>query len=250
MLNDNKIIVVMPAYNPEKTLHKSWDEVIAQEIVDLIIVVDDKIQDETVSIDRTLLDRIVYSHKRNRGYGDNQKSSYKLALEEDGDIIMMVHPDYQYTPKLLSAMASMIGNGLYHCVLGSRILGGYALKGGMPIWEYIANRLLTFVENILLGVKLSEDHTGDGAFSREFLERLPLVLNSDDFVFDNQMVAQISWFDYMVAEVSCPTKYFTQASSINLIRSITYGFGCLITAMKFRLAKMKVVNSRSFPDYD
>lgn len=250
MLNDNKIIVVMPAYNLEKTLHKSWDEVIAQEIVDLIIVVDDKSQDETVSIDRTLPDRIVYPHKRNRGYGDNQKSCYKLALEEDGDIIMMVHPDYQYTPKLLSAMASMIGNGLYHCVLGSRILGGYALKGGMPIWEYIANRLLTFVENILLGVKLSEYHTGDGAFSRKLLERLSFVLNSDDFVFDNQMVAQISWFDYMVAEVSCPTKYFTQASSINLIRSITYGFGCLITAMKFRLAKMKVVNSRSFPDYD
>jgi len=162
----------------------------------------------------------------------------------------MVHPDYQYTPKLIPAMASMIGNGLYQCVLGSRILGGYALEGGMPIWKYVANRLLTFVENILLGAKLSEYHTGYRAFSRNLLEQLPLEVNSDDFVFDNQMLAQILWLGYTVAEVSCPTKYFAEASSINLFRSIKYGFGCLFTGLTFRLAKMKIINSDLFPDHD
>jgi hypothetical protein len=162
----------------------------------------------------------------------------------------MVHSDYQYTPKLIPAMASMIGNGLYHCVPGSRILGGYALKGGMPVWKYIANRFLTFVENILIGAKLSEYHTGCRAFSRELLERLPLDANSDDFVFDNQMLAQIVWLDYTIAEISCPTKYFAEASSINLQRSIKYGFGCLNTALKFRLAKMKVIISHLFPDQE
>jgi hypothetical protein len=161
----------------------------------------------------------------------------------------MVHPDYQYTPKLIPAMASLIGNGLYHCVLGSRILGGYALKGGMPPWKYIANRFLTFVENVLIGAKLSEYHTGYRAFSRELLLRLPLKNNSDDFVFDNQMMAQIVWFGYTVAEVSCPTKYFAEASSINLSRSIKYGFGCLRTAIAFRLAKMKLMKSVLFPTH-
>jgi len=159
----------------------------------------------------------------------------------------MVHPDYQYTPKLVPAMVSMIGNGLYHCVLGSRILGGYALKGGMPVWKYIANRFLTLIENFLMQAKLSEYHTGYRAFSRELLERLPLKENSDDFVFDNQMVAQILWLGYTIAEVSCPTKYFAEASSINLLRSIKYGFGCLITALLFRLSKMKIISSKLFP---
>jgi len=240
----------MPAYNAAQTLRKTWDEVMDQEIVDLIIVVDDKSKDETVSIAKTLPHTLIYTHEKNLGYGGNQKTCYRLALEAGGDIIIMVHPDYQYTPKLIPAMASMIGNGLYHCVLGSRILGGYALKGGMPAWKYIANRFLTFFENLLLGAKLSEYHTGYRAFSRELLERIPFEVNSNDFVYDNQMLAQILWFDYIVAEVSCPTKYFTEASSINLFRSIKYGFGCLFTALKFRLTKMGIVNSKLFPVYD
>jgi glycosyltransferase involved in cell wall biosynthesis len=248
MYKGKKVIVVMPAYNAAQTLRKTWDEVMAQEIVDLVVLVDDRSQDETVSIAKTLPDTLVYTHEKNLGYGGNQKTCYRLALEAGGDIIIMVHPDYQYTPKLVPAMASMIGNGLYHCVLGSRILGGYALKGGMPVWKYIANRFLTFAENILMDAKLSEYHTGYRAFSRELLERLPIDANSDDFVFDNQMLAQILWLGYTIAEVSCPTKYFPEASSINLLRSITYGFGCLITALSFRLAKMEIISSRLFPN--
>ena len=248
MFKDKKVIVVMPAYNAAKTLRKTYEEVMAQEIADLIIVVDDKSQDETVSIAKTLPDTLVYTHEKNLGYGGNQKTCYRLALEAGDDIIIMVHPDYQYTPKLIPAMASMIGNGLYHCVLGSRILGGYALKGGMPLWKYIANRFLTFFENLLLGAKLSEYHTGYRAFSRNLLEQLPLELNSDDFVFDNQMLSQILWFGYKIAEVSCPTKYFAEASSINLFRSIKYGFGCLDTAMKFRIVKMNVATYKLYPE--
>jgi len=168
-------------------------------------------------------------------------------LEEGGDIIVMIHPDYQYTPKLIPAMVSIISNGLHSCVLGSRILGGYALKGGMPPWKYISNRFLTAAENILLGAKLSEYHTGYRAFSREILERLPLAANSDDFVFDNQMLAQILWHGYTIGEVSCPTKYFPEASSINLRRSIKYGFGCLFTGLAFRLARSGLINSKLFP---
>jgi glycosyltransferase involved in cell wall biosynthesis len=250
MFRDKKVIVVMPAYNAAQTLRKTYDEVIAQGIVDLIIVVDDGSSDETVSIAKALPNTIVHIHERNLGYGGNQKSCYKLALEECGDIVIMVHPDYQYTPKLIPAMASMIGNGLYECVLGSRILGGYALEGGMPIWKYIANRILTLVQNILLGAKISEYHTGYRGFSRDLLERLPLEVNSDDFVFDNQMLAQIVWFGYTVAEVSCPTKYFAEASSINVFRSIKYGIGCMFTALIFRLAKMKIMTSKVFPGYD
>jgi len=240
----------MPAYNAAQTLRRTYDEVMAQGIVDLVVLVDDKSCDETVSIAGTLPHTIVYAHDDNRGYGANQKSCYRLALEAGGDIIIMVHPDYQYTPQLIPAMASLIGSGLYQCVLGSRILGGYALKGGMPIWKYIANRCLTLMENILLGAKLSEYHTGYRAFSRKLLEQLTLDVNSDDFVFDNQMLAQILWLDYTIAEVSCPTKYFAEASSINLFRSIKYGFGCLLTALRFRLAKMKVISSKYFPRYD
>ena len=248
MYNDQKVIVVMPAYNAAQTLRKTWDEVMAQKIVDLVIVVDDGSRDETVSIAKELPNTLLHVHEKNLGYGGNQKTCYKLALEAGGDIIIMVHPDYQYTPKLIPAMASLIGNGLYHCVLGSRILGGYALKGGMPAWKYIANRVLTLIQNILITAKLSEYHTGYRAFSRELLECLPLDVNSDDFVFDNQMLSQILWFGYKVAEISCPTKYFVEASSINLLRSIKYGFGCLDTAIKYRLSKINVITSKLFPE--
>jgi glycosyltransferase involved in cell wall biosynthesis len=247
MLKGKKIIVVMPAYNAAQTLRMTYDEVMEQDIVDLVILVDDGSRDETVSIAKTLPDTVVYAHERNRGYGGNQKSCYRLALEEGGDIIIMVHPDYQYTPKLIPAMASMIASGLYPCVLGSRILGGYALKGGMPVWKYAANRFLTLVENILLGAKLSEYHTGYRAFSRKLLRQLSLENNSDDFVFDNQMLAQIIWHGNTIAEISCPTKYFAEASSINFSRSVKYGLGCLWTALKFRLAKMQIVTSKLFP---
>jgi len=246
MYKNQKVIVVMPAYNAARTLKQTWNEVMAQEVVDLIVVVDDVSYDETVSIAKSFPDTIVYVHDKNKGYGANQKSCYKIALENDGDIIIMVHPDYQYTPKLIPAMASLIGNGLYHCVLGSRILGGYALKGGMPVWKYIANRFLTFSENLLVGAKLSEYHTGYRAFSRKLLELIPFEKNSDDFVFDNQMLAQIIWAGYTIAEVSCPTKYFAEASSINLPRSIKYGWGCLNTALKFRLAKFNLMKSKLF----
>lgn len=236
----------MPAYNAAETLKKTYDEVMEQGIVDHVIVVDDASNDETTAIARTLANTTVHTHPKNQGYGGNQKSCYKLALDAGADIVIMVHPDYQYTPRLIPAMASMIGNGLYHCVLGSRILGGYSLKGGMPIWKYISNRFLTFVENLLTGAKLSEYHTGYRAFSRELLEKLPLSENSDDFVFDNQMLVQILWLDYQIAEVSCPTKYFPEASSINFKRSVKYGFGCLLTAAEFRLAKTGLIKSKLF----
>ncbi len=247
MFDDKKVVVIMPAYNAARTLRNTYDEVMAQGIVDLVIVVDDASRDETVNIARSLPNTVVHTHPGNRGYGGNQKTCYRLALENDADIIIMVHPDYQYTPKLIPAMASMVGNELYHCVLGSRILGGYALKGKMPLWKYLANRFLTLAENILTGAKLSEYHTGYRAFSRTLLEQLPLEANSDDFVFDNQMLVQILWLGYTIAEVSCPTKYFPEASSIGLARSIKYGLGCLVTALVFRLAKMNLVKSRLFP---
>ena len=246
MFDSRKVVVVMPAYNAARTLRQTYDEVMAQGIVDEVIVVDDASGDETTAIAKELANAQVHTHQRNRGYGANQKTCYDLALGAGADIIIMVHPDYQYTPKLIGAMVSLIGNGLYHCVLGSRILGGYALKGGMPGWKYIANRVLTFVENALLGAKLSEYHTGYRAFSRELLVKLPLESNSDDFVFDNQVLAQILWSGYKIAEVSCPTKYFKEASSINFRRSCMYGVGCLATAVKYRLAKMGVVKCSLF----
>jgi glycosyltransferase involved in cell wall biosynthesis len=247
MFQNQKVIVVMPAYNAAKTLRKTYDEVMDQKVVDLVILVDDGSKDETASIARSLPNVKVHVHPVNKGYGGNQKTCYRLALEAGGDIIIMIHPDYQYTPKLIPAMVSIIGNGLYPCVLGSRILGGYALKGGMPSWKYVANRFLTAAENLFLGAKLSEYHTGYRAFSREILERLSLADNSDDFVFDNQMLAQVFWHGFTIAEVSCPTKYFAEASSINLQRSIKYGFGCLSTSLIFRLAKAGVIKSKLFP---
>ena len=189
---------------------------------------------------------LLHKHDKNIGYGGNQKTCYKLALQQNPDIVIMVHPDYQYTPKLIPSMVSMIGSGLYHCVLGSRILGGYALNGGMPLWRYVSNRFLTLIENIIMNAKLSEYHTGYRAFSRELLEKVPFERNSDDFVFDNQMLAQILWLGYTIAEVSCPTNYFEEASSINFIKSIKYGFGCLNTALTFRLARMGLIKSALF----
>lgn len=247
MYRNQKVVVVMPAYNAAKTLRQTYAEVQDQNLVDRIILVDDRSRDETVAVARSLEGVQVHVHQVNKGYGGNQKTCYRLALEAGADIVIMIHPDYQYTPKLIPAMVAIIGNGLHPCVLGSRILGGYALKGGMPFWKYISNRFLTLVENALLGAKLSEYHTGYRAFSREVLESLDLSVNSDDFVFDNQMLAQILWHGFTIAEVSCPTKYFAEASSINLSRSIKYGFGCLATGLSFRLARMGLWRSRLFP---
>lgn len=247
MYNNKKVVAVMPAYNAARTVERTYREVMEQGVVDSIILVDDASRDETVRIAKTLERVKVHVHPQNLGYGGNQKTCYRLALEEGADIVIMVHPDYQYTPKLIPAMASMIGNGLYSCVLGSRILGGYALKGGMPWWKYVSNRALTLVSNLLMGAKLSEYHTGYRAFSREVLAQLPLDRNSDDFVFDNQMLAQILWLGETIAEVSCPTKYFEEASSINFGRSVKYGFGCLATALTFKLAKWGLVRSKLFP---
>ena len=246
MYRNKKIVVVMPAYNAAQTLKKTYEEVMEQGIVDEVILVDDASKDETTEIGKTLPHTTVHTHPKNRGYGGNQKSCYRIALEHGADIVIMVHPDYQYTPLLIPAMASIIANGLYPCVLGSRILGGNSLGGGMPIWKYAANRFLTAAENIMLGAKLSEYHTGYRAFSREILESLPLDANSDDFVFDNQMLAQILWKGHEIAEVTCPTKYFEEASSINFRRSMKYGFGCLGTAMTYRLAKMGLIKSSLF----
>ena len=246
MLNNKKVIVVMPAYNAEKTLRQTHGEIMDQGIVDRIIVVDDASQDRTAAIAQDLPNTILHVHDANRGYGGNQKSCYRFALEQEADVVVMVHPDYQYTPKLIPAMASLIANGLYSCVLGSRILGGHALKGGMPRWRYWANRFLTMFSNLAMGAKLSEYHTGYRAFSREILEKIPFDRNSDDFVFDNQMLAQIIWQGYTIAEVSCPTKYFPEASSINFGRSVRYGFGCLGVALVFRLARAGLWKTPAF----
>ena len=246
MFKGKKVVVVMPAYNAAQTLQKTYDEVMEEGLVDHVIIVDDASSDETSTIAKKLPKTTVYIHMQNRGYGGNQKSCYRLALERGADIIIMVHPDYQYTPKLIPAMVSMIGNDLYHCVLASRILGGHALKGGMPWWKFIANRFLTFTENLLIGAKLSEYHTGFRAFSRELLAKIPWESNSEDFIFDNQILAQIHWRGYIMAEVSCPTKYFEEASSINFARSVTYGLGCLYTGFLFRLAKMRLIHSKKW----
>ncbi len=242
MLQGQKIVVVMPAYNAGRTLRRTYDEVMAQEIVDLIIVVDDASRDETAAIARTLPRVQVEVHPINRGYGGNQKTCYRLALAAGADIVIMIHPDYQYTPQLLPAMASLVASGLYPCVLGSRILGGGALRGGMPWWKYVSNRALTFAENVLLGAKLSEYHTGYRAFSRNILERLPLERNSDDFVFDNQILAQLLWLNCPIGEVTCPAKYLPEASSINFQRSVRYGFGCLGIGLRFRLARWGIAS--------
>lgn len=246
MYRTKKVVVVMPAYNAETTLLQTHGEVLQQDYVDLVIVVDDASKDNTVSLARRLPKTKGFVHESNLGYGGNQKTCYRQVLLEGGDIIIMVHPDYQYTPLLIPAFVSMIGNGLYHFILGSRIIGGYALKGGMLLYKYISNRVLTFAENFLMGAKLSEYHSGYRAFSRDILEKVPFENNSNDFLFDNQMIAQILWLGYTVAEVSCPTRYFPQASSINFSRSVRYGFGCLATALTYRMAKMGLIKLELF----
>jgi glycosyltransferase involved in cell wall biosynthesis len=247
MYRDKKVVVVMPAYNAAETLLTTYREVMQQECVDLVILVDDASQDETVALARTL-DRVqTHVHERNLGYGGNQKTCYRLALQAGADIVIMMHPDYQYTPRLIPAMVALIGNGLYHCVLGSRILGGRAVRDGMPRWRYYSNRVLTAWSNLLMRAKLSEYHTGYRAFSRELLEKLPLEVNSDDFVFDNQMLSQIIWLKYAVAEITCPTRYAADASSINFRRAIRYGLGCVGTSLEFLLARWGLVRSRLFP---
>ena len=235
MIHGKRLVVVMPAYNAEKTLRLTFDE-LPHEYIDKVILVDDASSDTTVNIARELaIDTIV--HNDNRGYGANQKTCYQEALRLGADIIVMIHPDYQYSPRLVTAMASMVASGHYDVVLGSRILVGDTLNGGMPLYKYIANRFLTFVENILLRVKLSEYHTGFRAFSRRVLETVPLKRNSDDFVFDNEMLVQSIYFGFKIGEISCPTKYFADASSINFLRSMKYGLGVLATAMKYLLDK-------------
>ena len=236
MLNNKKVVVVLPAYNAAKTLRRTVDE-IPREIVDEVILTDDASKDNTSDLAREM-GLLTIRHDHNRGYGGNQKTCYAAALAQDADIVVMLHPDYQYTPKLVSAMASMIAYGEYDGVLASRILGRGAIKGGMPFYKYVSNRALTFIENILIQEKMSEYHTGYRAWSRELLERLPLLNCSDDFVFDNQMVVQALHFGFRIGEISCPTKYFEEASSINFQRSVTYGFGVLKTAMDLRLQRL------------
>jgi len=236
MLHGLKVIVVLPAYHAEKTLIDTYND-IPFDIVDEVVLVDDHSSDRTVEEGRRLGIGNIVVHEKNMGYGANQKTCYREALGLGADIVVMVHPDYQYAPRLVTAMASMIASGEYDLVLGSRILGSGALKGGMPLYKYLSNRVLTFFENLLLGAKVSEYHTGYRAFSREVLERLPLGENSNDFVFDNQMLAQALYFGFRMGEISCPTKYFADASSINFFRSVVYGLGVLSTAIKFRLHK-------------
>jgi glycosyltransferase involved in cell wall biosynthesis len=235
MLNGKKVIVVMPAYNAEKTLRKTYNK-IPHGIVDQCILTDDKSSDFTADIAKELKITTIV-HERNMGYGANQKTCYRKALEEGGDIIVMLHPDYQYDPRLITAMSSLIAEGIYDVVLGSRILGTGALKGGMPFYKYLNNRFLTFIENIMIREKLSEYHTGYRAFSRKVLETLPLLENSDDFVFDNQMLLQIFYFGFNVGELSCPTLYNQESSSITFKRSMIYGIGVLLTALKYMIAK-------------
>lgn len=246
MIDGKLIVVVMPAYNAASTIRRTFDEVMGQGIVDHVIIVDDASHDETARIAQELPLTTLHIHEQNLGYGANQKTCYRLALEKGADVIIMVHPDYQYSPALIPAMASLITNGVHPCVIGSRILGGYALKGGMPMWRYVANRLLTLAQNVLYRSKLSEFHTGYRAFSRELLAGLPLDANSDDFVFDSQVLAEVLWQENTIGEISCPTRYFAEASSISFARSVTYGIGCIATAIEFRLAKWGVIRSKRF----
>lgn len=244
MIANKKVVVVMPAYNAEKTLDRTLAE-IDRTIVDEIVLVDDCSRDNTAAHARKLGLKVV-EHTNNRGYGGNQKTCYKTALALGADIVIMLHPDYQYTPKLIPAMAAMLANDVYDLVLGSRILGGGAIQGGMPVYKYIANRCLTLAQNILTGMKLSEYHTGYRAFTREVLETLPLEENSDDFIFDNQMLVQAGFAQFRIAEITCPTKYFDDASSINFRRSTIYGFGCLWAGCLMLLARWGIWKSPLF----
>jgi len=245
MINGKKIIVVLPAYNAEQTLEKTYNE-IPFDIVDEVVLVDDSSRDNTIEKALSMGMKHVIQHETNKGYGGNQKTCYNHALAMGGDIIIMLHPDYQYTPKLIHSMAYIIANDVYQVVLGSRILGKGALKGGMPYYKYVANRILTLVQNILLNEKISEYHTGYRAYSRNVLESIDFNANSDDFVFDNQMLSQIFYAGFEIAEVTCPTKYFKEASSINLRRSIIYGMGVLKTSLIHFLQRKKLINNRIY----
>mgnify|MGYP001136084286 CR=1 FL=1 len=240
MINEKIITIVLPAYNAEKTLEKTYKE-IPFDIVDNVILVDDNSTDNTIQVAKELGIRNIVQHEKNKGYGGNQKTCYQKALELKSDIIVMLHPDYQYTPKLIHSMCFMIANGTYKVVLGSRILGNGALKGGMPKYKYLSNRLLTFFQNVMLGQKLSEYHTGYRAFSAAVLRSVNYEANSDDFIFDNEMLAQIFGQGYEIAEITCPTKYFKEASSINLKRSIQYGIGVLRVSLRYRFEKWGLV---------
>jgi glycosyltransferase involved in cell wall biosynthesis len=245
MIDSKKIAVVLPAYNAAKTLEVTYQE-IPFDIVDFVILVDDKSQDNTVEVGKQLGIKHVVAHDENKGYGGNQKSCYNKALELGADIVVMLHPDYQYTPKLIESMTYLIANDVYPVVLGSRILGKGALRGGMPFYKYFANRLLTFSQNVLMNQKLSEYHTGYRAFSAEVLQAINYNQNSDDFVFDNQMLAQIFFAGYEIAEITCPTKYFDDASSINFKRSVKYGLGVLKTSFAYRFQKWGLAKYRIF----
>ena len=245
MYNGKKVIVVMPAYNAAKTLEKTYNE-IPFDLVDEVVLCDDASKDNTKDLARDIGIQHVIVHEKNKGYGGNQKSLYNKALELGGDIVIMLHPDYQYTPKLIPAMVNIIGDDLYPVVLGSRILGKGALKGGMPIWKYIANRFLTMTQNVLIDYKLSEYHTGYRAFSADVLRGINLEANSDDFVFDNQMLSQIVYAGFDIAEVTCPTKYFEEASSINFIRSSQYGLGVLNVSFCHFLQRLGLANFKMY----
>jgi glycosyltransferase involved in cell wall biosynthesis len=248
VLKGKHIVVVMPAYNAERTLRRTYAE-IPTDVVDDVILVDDKSQDQTAEIARTLgIDTIV--HSKNLGYGGNQKTCYKEAIKLGADVVIMVHPDYQYTPKLITAMASLIAEGLFDCVLGSRILGVGALRGGMPRYKFVANRLLTFAQNLLLDYKLSEYHTGYRAFSRKLLETLPLETNEDGFVFDNQMLSQIIYAGFTIGEITCPTRYMKDSSSISFPRAVLYGIGVIKTSVAFRLHRWGFQKNRLFAPLD
>ena len=244
MLHNQKVIVVLPAFRAAKTVEKTFRD-LPLDLVDEVLLVDDAGGDDTVEISKSLGIKTIL-HRKNLGYGGNQKTCYYEALHAGADIVVMVHPDYQYDPRLVTAMAAMVASGVYDAVFGSRI--GTARKGGMPLWKYVANRSLTAVENIMLGTKLTEFHTGYRAFSRKVLYSLPLLANSDDFVFDNQMIAQIVAFNFRIGEISCPTKYFKEASSINFRRSVTYGLGVLHTSLQYRLRKWGLAKPRIFVD--
>ncbi len=244
MLAGKKVLVVMPAYNAAKTLERTFRD-IPFDVVDEVLLVDDASHDETLRLARRLGIRC-YLHRRNLGYGRNQKTCYAEALKSGADIVVMLHPDYQYSPKIIPALAGLVASGEYEVALGSRILGGKTRQGGMPRYKYLANRVLTFFQNLALGAKLSEYHTGFRAFSRRVLETLPLLENSDDFVFDNEMLAQVIYFGFPIGEVSCPTRYFPEASSINFPRSVKYGLGVLVTSVKFVLQRLGLVHSRIF----
>lgn len=244
MILGKKLAVVMPAYNAEKTLRRTWEE-LPHDYVDEVILVDDASRDDTARTARELGIRTIV-HRENRGYGGNQKTCYETALGLGADVVVMIHPDYQYSPRLVTAMASMVVSGHYDVVLGSRIIGGTALAGGMPGYKYVANRALTLIQNLALGIKLSEYHTGFRAFSRAVLETLPLRRNSDDFVFDNEMLAQAVAFRFRIGEISCPTRYFEDASSINFRRSVRYGFGVLRTTGLYLLRRSGLARPRLF----